>query len=149
MSCVLGFDVGSRLTGVAVGNVITSSARALGTVTMRDGEPDWQRLDALRNEWLPDALVIGLPLTLDGAEQPASRAARRFAAQLQARYALPATLVDERDSSREAAQRFARARATGLKRRHDSATIDAEAAAVILERWLLLNAPATSATNPS
>jgi len=149
VSCVLGFDVGSRLTGVAVGNLITSSARALGTVAMRDGEPDWQRLDALRNEWLPDALVVGLPLTLDGAEQSASRAARRFAAQLHARYALPATLVDERDSSREAAQRFAHARAAGLKRRHDGATIDAEAAAVILERWLLLNATATSGTTPS
>ncbi len=149
MSCVLGFDVGSRLTGVAVGNVITSSARALATVAMRDGEPDWQRLDALRNAWLPDTLVIGLPLTLDGSEQPASRAARRFAAQLQERYALPASLVDERDSSREAAQRFAHARAAGLKRRRDNATIDAEAAAIILERWLLLNAPTAAHTDPA
>ncbi len=148
MSCVLGFDVGSRLTGVAVGNLITSSARALGTLTMRDGEPDWQRLDALRNEWLPQTLVIGLPLTLGGAEQATSRAARRFAAQLQTRYALPVALVDERDSSREAAQRFAHARAAGLKRRRDVATIDAEAAAVILERWLLHSASATSATDP-
>ncbi len=37
MSCVLGFDVGSRLTGVAVGNAITTSARALTTIIMRDG----------------------------------------------------------------------------------------------------------------
>lgn len=147
MSCVLGFDVGSRLTGVAVGNLITASAQALGTVTMHAGEPDWQRLDALHNEWLPQTLVIGLPLTLDGAEQPASRAARRFATQLQARYALSVALVDERDSSREAAQRFAHARAAGLKRRRDVATIDAQAAAVILERWLLLNSPASTAMN--
>lgn len=145
MSCVLGFDVGSRLTGVAVGNLITTSARALGIVTMRDGEPDWQRLDALHSEWRPQTLVVGLPLTLDGAEQPASRAARRFAAQLQTRYTLPVALVDERDSSREAAQRFAHARAAGLKRRRDVSTIDAEAAAVILERWLLHGAPANAA----
>jgi putative Holliday junction resolvase len=45
-------------------------------------------------------------------------------------------LVDERHSSQEAAQRFAAARAVGLKRRRDAANIDAEAAAVILERWL-------------
>jgi putative Holliday junction resolvase len=45
-------------------------------------------------------------------------------------------LTDERHSSQEAAQRFAHARAAGLKKRRDAATIDAEAAAVILERWL-------------
>ncbi|NMW25107.1 Holliday junction resolvase RuvX, partial [Rhodanobacter denitrificans] len=70
MSCVFGFDVGSRLTGVAIGNTFTASARALTTLTVRDdGNPDWQRLDMLRHEWQPDTLVVGLPLTLDGAEQ--------------------------------------------------------------------------------
>ena len=136
MSCVFGFDYGSRLIGIAVGNRFTGSARGLGTVPVRDGDPDWSRLDALRQEWLPDTLVVGLPLTLDGEEQPASRGARRFAEKLGQRYGLPVELTDERHSSREAAQRFASARAAGLKKRRDAATIDAEAAAVILERWL-------------
>jgi putative Holliday junction resolvase len=136
MSCVFGFDVGSRLTGVAIGNTFTASARGLTTIPVKDDGPDWNRLDALRQEWLPDTLVVGLPLTLDGAEQPASRRARHFAAQLQQRYNLPIVFVDERHSSQEAAQRFAAARAVGLKRRRDAANIDAEAAAVILERWL-------------
>jgi putative Holliday junction resolvase len=136
MSCVFGFDVGSRITGVAIGNTFTASARALTTVSVREGEPDWTRLDTLRKEWLPDTLVVGLPLTLDGAEQTASRRARRFADQLHARYKLPVVLVDERHSSQEAARRFASARAAGLKRRRDAADIDAEAAAVILEHWL-------------
>ena len=136
MSCVFGFDVGSRLTGMAIGNTFTASARALTTIAVHDGEPDWTRLDAVRQEWLPNTLVVGLPLTLDGAEQPASRRARHFAAQLQQRYELPVVLVDERHSSQEAARRFAAARAAGLKRRHDAASIDAEAAAVILEHWL-------------
>ena len=137
MSCVLGFDVGSKLTGVAVGNRFTTSARALTTIAVRDGEPDWHRLDALHKEWLPDTLIVGLPLTLDGGEQPASRTARRFAGQLQKRYGLPVAFVDERHSSQDAAERFAEARAAGLKRRRDAVTIDAEAAAVIVERWLL------------
>ena len=136
MSCVLGFDVGSRLTGVAIGNRLTATARALEVVAMRDGQPDWNRLDALQREWQPDTVVVGLPLTLDGTEQPASRRARAFASQLGQRYGLPALLVDERHSSREAAQRFAAGRAAGLRRRRDAAGIDAEAAAVILERWL-------------
>lgn len=136
MSCVLGFDVGSKLIGVAVGNRITQSARALGVVPMRDGQPDWVELDRLQREWLPVGLVVGLPLTLDGAEQPASKLARRFADSLHKRYGIAPALMDERHSSREAAGRFADARASGLKRRRDGALIDAEAAAVILERWL-------------
>lgn len=136
MSCVLGFDVGSRLTGVAIGNAFTATARALTTINVGQDGPDWSRLDALQHEWLPDTLVVGLPLTLDGAEQAASRRARHFAEQLRQRYNLPVILVDERHSSQEAAQRFAAARAAGLKRRRDAAEIDAEAAAVILERWL-------------
>ena len=136
MSCAFGFDVGSKLIGVAVGNRFTASARALGTVAMRDGAPDWPALDALRAQWLPDTLVVGLPLTLDGGEQPASKRARRFAENLKTRYGTDVALVDERHSSREAAQRFAGARAAGLRRRRDAAALDAEAAAVILERWL-------------
>lgn len=145
MSCALGFDVGSRLIGVAIGNTFTASARALATVAVRDGEADWHQLDALRGSWLPHTLVVGLPLTLDGKEQAASRGARRFAAQLQKRYDTPVVLVDERHSSQEAARRFAGARAAGLKRRRDGVHIDAEAAAVILERWLA----ETSAPHPS
>ncbi len=136
MSCVFGFDVGSRITGVAIGNTFTASARALTTISVREGQPDWPRLDTLHKEWLPDTLVVGLPLTLEGAEQPASRRARHFANQLHERYQLPVVLVDERHSSQEAARRFAAARAAGLKRRRDAAAIDAEAAAVILEHWL-------------
>ncbi|MBE1160555.1 Holliday junction resolvase RuvX [Dyella acidiphila] len=136
MSCALGFDVGSKLIGVAVGNRVTASARALATVAMRNDTPDWAALDALRGEWLPEAFVVGLPLTLEGEEQPASKRARRFAEHLQQRYRVPVMLMDERHSSREAAQRFAHARAAGLKRRRDAVQIDAEAAAVILERWL-------------
>ena len=149
MSCAFGFDVGSKLIGVAVGNALTASARALAVLAVRDGEPAWPQLDALRGEWLPDTLVVGLPLTLDGAEQPASQRARRFAATLQQRYALPVALVDERHSSQEAARRFAAARANGLKRRRDAVGIDAVAAAVILERWFAEPAPTPDLSTPA
>ena len=96
MSCAFGFDVGSKLIGVAVGNSFTASARGLSVLAMREDQPDWPVLDDLRAQWLPDTLVVGLPLTLDGAEQPASHRARRFAERLHARYELPVLLVDER-----------------------------------------------------
>lgn len=136
MSCALGFDVGSRLIGVAVGNRLTATARALATVPVRDGKPDWPKLDALHAQWQPDTLVVGLPLAPDGTRQPATRLARRFAEQVRERYGAAVALIDESHSSQEAARRFADARAAGQLRRRDAAEIDAEAAAVILESWL-------------
>ena len=128
----LAFDVGTRVIGVAIGNRLSGSARALTTLA----PDDWPRVDALVAEWRPDALVVGLPLTLDGGEQAMSQRARAFATQLEQRYRRPVHLVDERNTSREAARRFAQQRASGAAKRKDAADIDALAAAIILEAWL-------------
>src|SRR6185369_5543567 len=133
---VLGFDFGTRRIGIAVGNMISRSARALEVLANGERGPDWARLEALLREWRPDALLVGLPLTVNDSEQVTSRAARSFAAELETRYRLPVTFVDERHSSREAAQRFAERRAGGSAKRKHAAALDAEAAAIIVERWL-------------
>ncbi|MBN6149534.1 Holliday junction resolvase RuvX [Xanthomonas sp. AmX2] len=133
---VLGFDVGNRRIGVAVGSSFGSGARALAVVDVHPQGPDWPALDRLHAEWRPHGLVVGDPLTLDGADQPNRKRAHAFARELGARYKLPVVLVDERSSSVEAAKRFAVDRAQGRKRRRDAAALDAVAAAVIIERWL-------------
>lgn len=135
-ACVLGFDVGSKRIGVAVGNTLTGTARAIAVVDVRENVPDWAAVARLVAEWRPQRLIVGEPLTLDGQSQPATRAARRFAHQARERFALPAVLVDERSSSREADSRFAAQRRSGQARRSDAAALDAVAAQVILERWL-------------
>ena len=108
---LLGFDVGARRIGVAVGNTVSLSAREVGVLDVHEGGPDWPRLDRWIREWHPDALVVGDPATLDGGDQPIT-------------------------SSIEAAQRFAAGRAAGARRRREAAQLDALAAVVILERWL-------------
>lgn len=128
----LAFDFGTRIIGVAVGHRIGTSARALTTLS----NGDWNRLDAIVADWRPAHLVVGLPLALDGSEQPTSRMAREFAAALTRRYARTVHLVDERHTSQEAARRFAGQRARGTARRKDAAAIDALAAQIILESWL-------------
>lgn len=133
---VLGFDVGARRIGVAVGSTFGSGARALAVIDVHGQGPDWVALDRITKEWRPDGLVVGDPMTLEGGDQPARERARAFAHQLAARYRLPVVLVDERASSIEAAQRFASDRAAGRKRRRDAEALDAVAAAVIVERWL-------------
>ena len=133
---VLGFDVGARRIGVAVGSAFGSGARALAVIDVHANGPDWAAIDRLRQEWRPDGLVVGDPMTLEGGDQPIRKRAHAFARELQARYKLPVVLVDERSSSVEAAQRFALDRAEGRKRRRDAVALDAVAAAVIIERWL-------------
>ena len=133
---VLGFDVGARRIGVAVGSAFGHGARALAVVDVHAQGPDWQAIDHLQREWRADGFVVGDPMTLDGGDQPIRRKARAFAVALHARYALPVVMVDERSSSIEAAQRFAAERAQGRKRRRDAAALDAVAAAVIVERWV-------------
>ncbi|NLG59927.1 MAG: Holliday junction resolvase RuvX [Gammaproteobacteria bacterium] len=133
---VLGFDVGSKRIGVAVASSLGPGARALEVVGVHGGKPDWDGIDRLCGEWRPAALVVGDPMTLEDGDQPARRRARRFAHQLRERYGLPVAMIDERSSSREAAQRFAAERAQGRRRRGDATLLDAMAAAIIVERWL-------------
>jgi len=130
----LGFDHGEKRVGVALGDDLTGSARPLPALA--DG--DWAGIERLIREWRPAALIVGLPLNEDGAEQRATAAARRFAAQLAQRYGLPVHQVDERYSSRAADDALREARASGrMTRRVRKGDRDAQAARVILEQWLL------------
>ena len=133
---VLGFDVGARRIGVAVGNSVSMSASEVGVLDVLEAGPDWPRLERWLKEWRPDALVVGDPVPLEGGEQPARKRARRFALELASRYGVRVEQVDERASSIEAAQRFAAGRRAGTRKRHQAASLDALAAVVIVERWL-------------
>ncbi|MFA5590520.1 MAG: Holliday junction resolvase RuvX [Lysobacteraceae bacterium] len=134
--CVLGFDVGARRIGVAVGNTISATARAIAMVAAHDDGPDWPAVDALVREWRPELIIVGEPLTLEGEAQLATHMARRFAHTAAERYGLPVELVDERSTSREADRRFAEQRRSGQARRRDAKALDALAAQIIVERWL-------------
>jgi putative Holliday junction resolvase len=138
VGAVLGFDVGHKRIGVAVGNPITGTASELGLIDVRDGIPDWARFERLLKDWSPVAIIVGDPLALDTTDPdpPARQRARGFARAAGKRSGLPVLMVDESRSSKEAAGRFAEQRRAGLRRRSDAAEIDALAAVVIVERWL-------------
>ncbi|HMB40098.1 MAG TPA: Holliday junction resolvase RuvX [Wenzhouxiangellaceae bacterium] len=141
---VLGIDFGARRIGVATGNTLTGTARPLSTVH-HDGTPA-EDIDRIIQSWKPGCIVVGLPLAADGAETESSRAARRFAADLQTRHpGLEISFQDERYSSRMADAQFAQARRDGHARRRDARNLDSVAAAIIVESWLAANAPANQA----
>ncbi|CAM5198778.1 Putative pre-16S rRNA nuclease OS=Castellaniella defragrans OX=75697 GN=HNR28_002691 PE=3 SV=1 [Castellaniella defragrans] len=122
---LLAFDFGLKKIGVAIGNTLTGHARPLQILRPATRDARFEQVASVLAEWRPDCVVVGLPLTLSGEEQPASRQSRRFAHQIEGRFHLPVVLVDERGSSVEA-QHF-------LGPQEDD---DAMAAAVILQRYL-------------
>lgn len=133
---LLGFDVGARRIGVAISSGFGLGARALAVVDVHDDQIDWKAVEKLHREWRPAGFIVGDPMTLDGGDQPIRQRARAFARELRTRFALPVAMMDERNSSQEAARRFAAERADGRRRRRDADLLDAVAAAVIVERWL-------------
>lgn len=126
---VLAFDYGARRIGVAVGQTVTGTASPLGVVAVRNRRPDWGAIAKLVGDWGPEALVVGLPVNMDGSPHELEPAVLRFRRQLAGRFRLPVDTVDERLSSFEAARR--RRGAPGSE-----AALDAVAAQVILESWL-------------
>ena len=129
----LGFDFGRARIGVAVGEAVTGLARPLRTLPTRQQRPDWDAIARLIGEWRPDWLVVGVPRHADDTASATTTAALRFSRQLQGRFHLPVATIDERLSSWEAEQRGFET-ALGHRRSNDP-TLDAQAAAVILESW--------------
>ena len=126
---LLAFDYGEKNIGVAVGQTLTGTANPLETIRVAGSSPDWDAISRMVTTWKPDALVVGLPLNMDGTEQKVTRRARRFSDQLSGRYRLPVHLVDERLTTREARDRLA---AEGRAGSDDHPV----AAQIILESWL-------------
>ncbi|HEX9583594.1 MAG TPA: Holliday junction resolvase RuvX [Gammaproteobacteria bacterium] len=127
-STLLAFDYGLKRIGVAVGQTLTGTARPLQTVAVKNHRPDWPEIEQLIETWLPDALVVGLPLNMDGTEQEMTDHARQFSHRLHGRFRLPVHLADERLTTREANWR--------LVEDGGGRNPDAVAAQVILEGWL-------------
>ncbi|MBI4289888.1 MAG: Holliday junction resolvase RuvX [Betaproteobacteria bacterium] len=130
---ILAFDFGASKIGVAVGNTETGTASPLGLVGAASGAARMEKIEALVREWNPGKLVVGLPVTLEGAENEMTRRARRFARQLAARFCLPVDLADERLSSVAAEARL-REGARGGRKYKD--LVHAEAAQIILQSYL-------------
>ena len=131
---LLAFDFGEKRIGVATGNTLTGAAQPLGTVAETTTDGRFARIGALIREGQPARLVVGRPLHPDGAAHEVTARAERFARQLEGRFGLPVSLVDERYSS-VAAQARLRAQGRGARGRAAQGD-DAMAAAIILEQYL-------------
>ncbi len=133
---LLAFDFGTRYIGVAVGQTITATANPLTTIRNHPSGVDWEAIGRLLDEWSPTAVIVGLPLNMDGSQQWISACAQRFARQIEGRYRCSVHLYDERLSTYEACKWR-----SPIDGRHSTHSI---AAQIILQGWL-----ANSARKPS
>lgn len=133
---ILAFDYGTRRIGVASGDTLTRTARALATLERAPRVP-WPAIDKLVAELQPGQFIVGLPRNMDGTPAALAAACQSFAAQIATRYGKPVALVDETLSSHEAEAGLREARAAGLKRKRTThADVDMVAAKILIERWL-------------
>lgn len=135
---LLGFDYGKRRIGVAVGQALTATATPAETLHSHKDQPDWAGISRLIETWRPHALIVGLPLNMDGTEHELTEAARTFGRELEQRYGLPVHWIDERLTSIEAGHLLAGTTKSTRRRRSD---IDKVAAQLILETWLAQQNP--------
>jgi putative Holliday junction resolvase len=121
---VLALDYGSARCGCAVSDPTGSLATPIDPVLAPGTRKGIGRLRALVREVGAERVVVGLPLTLAGADSDQTRETRAFAEALERAIKLPVELYDERFTT-QIAQR------TGGR-----ASEDSRAAAHLLEDWL-------------
>lgn len=132
----MGIDFGERRIGVAVSDPTGTLASPVDTLLRRRGKrPPLRRLEEIARSYDVRAVVVGLPLGLEGEETPWCAEIRQMGDTLGRRLDLPVAYVDERFTSVQAEGAI---RSIGLKKgaREEKGRVDAAAAAVILQRWL-------------
>jgi putative pre-16S rRNA nuclease len=121
---VLALDYGSARCGVAVSDPSGTITTPLEPVLRPGTRKGFGRVLALVRELGAERIVVGLPLSLSGADSAQTTETRAFAERLQRAVQVPVELYDERFTTSLAGQ------AGG------SASLDSRAAAVLLDEWL-------------
>lgn len=129
----LALDVGNKRVGVAVGSSEGRIASPLAVIRRGTVEQDAASLNKLIREYDVEQLVVGLPRNTNNTESEQEKLTRAYVAQLEPALGLPIVYHDERYST-ATAMRHQQAR--GLDEKRGRATLDANAAAVILQEFL-------------
>jgi putative Holliday junction resolvase len=131
---LLAIDWGELRLGLALSDETQVLATPLETLTRRRGKRfPMPRFLELVAQHRPAGIVVGLPLSPEGTESPASAAARELAQAVGLRTGLPVDLWDERMST---ARALAAIQEQGGSTRGRKSDVDALAASVVLQGYL-------------
>ena len=127
----LAIDYGTKRTGLAICDQAETIASPL---TVIQGQKDLiQKISEIIDAENVDAVILGLPLNMDGSEGPQAKLVLAFAGELKDHIQVPVYLQDERLSSFGAERKL---QGIGLTRGKKRERIDALAAAEILQGFL-------------
>lgn len=129
----IGVDTGTSRCGIAVSDGLGMLARPAGLIESKGGRDLAQAVADRAATEEAGAIVVGLPLNMDGSEGPRAQAARRFAADVKGRTSARVLLLDERLTTVEAERRLFEAGHDGRGRK---GLKDAASAAVLLQAYL-------------
>jgi putative holliday junction resolvase len=137
---LIGLDVGTKTIGMALSDLTRSVATPRDTIRRTKFTQDVEQLRKVIEENQVSAIVIGLPINMDGSEGPRSQSSRAFARNLSQHVDLPIVFWDERLSTVAAERTLLEADASRKRR---AEVIDKMAAAFILQGALdrLANIP--------
>src|SRR5919201_881752 len=130
---VMGLDVGSKTIGLALSDTRLVIASPLETVRRRRFREDVAALFELIDRHEVNGLVIGLPLSLAGADSPRTQSVRQFARNLLALRDIPMAFWDERLSTAAVTREMI---AHDMTRKRRAEIVDRVAAAYILQGFL-------------
>ena len=130
---LLGLDLGTKTIGVAVSDALRYTATPLETIARSKFTADAARLVELiaRNNVV--ALVLGMPLNMDGSEGPRAQSTRAFARNLGQKTTIPIVFWDERLSTSAVTRMLIEADTRRDKR---AQVVDKLAASYILQGYL-------------
>ena len=134
---VMAIDYGDARTGVAVSDASGLLAGYTTVVHSRSSGRAAEEVARIARERQADELVMGFPRNMDGTEGPRAELYRAFAALVEEKTGMPVRLWDERRTTIEAHQIL---HASGKKMKAHRNNVDAVAASLILEGYLMWRA---------
>ena len=141
MTRVLGVDLGSERTGIAVGSF--GVAHPLTVVEASDDEVIVTQIARYARDEGVGLIVIGLAISLDGTEGPAAKRQRAVSAMVEQATGAQVRLWDERLTTAEADRALLGA---GLRRKERRRVVDKVAASILLQNYL--DAQSSGAASP-
>jgi putative Holliday junction resolvase len=96
---LMGLDLGSKTIGVAISDVTRQIATPLETIARSKFAADAARLLSIAARENVAAIILGLPVNMDGSEGPRAQSTRAFARNLAKLSPLPVVFWDERLST--------------------------------------------------
>ena len=130
---VLALDIGEKRVGVAYANTARGLAMPVVVLDAADVEGHSAPFRRVLEDYEPELLVAGRPLTLAGEPGPQAQRVEHVARAVAQRCALDLEFVDERLSSSEAKRIL---REQGLNEKQMRGKVDSVAASLFLQAWL-------------